>query len=285
MTIRTAIIVRKFVNKKIVPQRPRQVGNPGYPWHIVARLLVYATLSGIFTNRGLVTHLKHNKTVRKILGFKTIPHRKTIARWKKQRWQLMGIVINNLGNLIQEVLMNKLIIFDSAPIPDYKDPDAKIGFTSRGPFKGFKIHVVVNQSGMPLRAIFSKGNKHDCPFLPRLIQGLKRFWFALADAAYDAHYNRKIIEEYGDYALIDRNSRRTKKKYRRPFLLKTMRFIVEQTFSNLKEAILEKQWYRVKGFERKASFVYSGIIAMQVMAINNLLKGRGCEWMRISEYR
>lgn len=285
MTIRTAIVVRKVINKKIVPPRPKQVGNPGYPWHVIVRVLVYAVLSGIFTNKGLVTHLKSNSTVRNILGLKTVPHRKTIARWKKQKWMLLVIVIKNLGNMIQELVPNKLVIFDSAPIPDKKDPDAKTGFNSRGPFVGFKIHLSVNQLGIPLRAIFTTGNHHDCPFLKPLSQRLKRFWFALADAGYDSKSNRKHLEKIGDHVLIDHNKRRLKTKQKRPWLLKVMRFVVEQTFSNLKGSILEKKWYRSRGFERKASFVLSGVIAMQVMAIDNLLKRRGYEWMRVTEYR
>jgi hypothetical protein len=270
-----------------VPQRPRQVGNPGYPWHVVVRVLVYAVLSGIFTNKGLVTHLKNDPTVREILGLKTVPHRKTIARWKKNKWSLLRIVIRNLGNMIQEFVPNKLVIFDSAPIPDKNDPEGSSNQNSRGWFFGFKIHVVVNQFGMPLRAMFSEGRRHDSPFLKVLIKGLKRVWFGLADPGYCSKANRKRINAKGGIALIDRNFRRSPKPkgYRRPWLLKVFRFIVEQTFSNLKESVLEKQWYRVKGFERKASFVYTGIIAMQVMAIDNLLKERGCEWMRISEYR
>lgn len=287
MTTRTAIVVRKIVNKKFVPRRPKQVGNPGYPWHIVVRVLVYAILSGIFTNKGLVTHLKNNSSITKTLGLKTIPHRKTIARWKKNKWLLLELVIKNLGNFVQQLVINKLVIFDSAPIPDYNDPEGSSNVNSRGWFFGFKIHIVVNQFGMPLRAVFSEGRRHDSPFLRILIKGLKRMWFGLADAAYCSKANRKRINAKSGIALIDRNFRRSPKPvdYRRPWVLKVFRFIVEQTFSNLKESVLEKQWYRVKGFQRKASFVYSGIIAMQVMALDNLLKGRGCEWMRVSEYR
>lgn len=80
MTIRTAIVVRQFINKSVVPKRPRQRGNPGYPWHVVARVLVYAVLSEVFTNKGLVRHLEQHPLVQRILGLKTIPHRKTIAR-------------------------------------------------------------------------------------------------------------------------------------------------------------------------------------------------------------
>jgi len=285
MTTRTANVVRKVVNKKIVPSRPSSKGNPGYDYCIVVRVLVYAVLSGIFTNKGLVTHLENNPTIARILGLKTIPHRKSISRWKKQKWILLGIVIENLGKLIQEMVTNKLVIFDSAPIPDEKDSDAKTGFNSRGPFIGFKIHLAVNQFGMPLKAIFSTGNRHDSPFLRPLLKGLKKMWFGLGDSGYDSKPNRKAINSKGGIALIDYNMRNSKTKPKRPWLLKVMRFIVEETNSNLKESVLQRKWTRVKGFDRKASLLFCGVIAMQVMAIDNLLKGRGCEWMKVSEYR
>ena len=85
--------------------------------------------------------------------------------------------------------------------------------------------------------------------------------------------------------MIDVNPRNSGIKPRRPFLLKTMRFVIEETFSNLKESVLQNKWYRYKGFDRKATFVLTGVVALQVMAIDNLLKNRGGEWMRVSGYR
>lgn len=102
------IIVKFLFLKKIVPSRPSGKGNPGYDWYIVVRVMVYAILSEIFTNKGLVTHLKNNSSIAKILGLKTIPHRRSISRWKRQKWMLLEIVIENLGKLIQE--------FDEIPI-------------------------------------------------------------------------------------------------------------------------------------------------------------------------
>ncbi|MEM5793272.1 MAG: transposase, partial [Candidatus Aenigmatarchaeota archaeon] len=111
MTLKTANVVRRVINKNIVPPRPIGKGNPGYEWHIVVRILVYAILSGIFTNKGLVTHLKNNPEIARTLGLKKIPHRKSISRWKKQKWKILEMVIENLGKFIQEIIKNKLLIF------------------------------------------------------------------------------------------------------------------------------------------------------------------------------
>ena len=77
-----------------------------------------------------MTHLKNNPRVRRTIGLKSVPHRKTIARWR-----LLSIVIRNSGNTIQELVLNKLVISDSAPILDKNDPDAKKGANSRGFFE------------------------------------------------------------------------------------------------------------------------------------------------------
>ena len=208
MNIKTAIVIRQFINKLTVPQRPRQKGNPGYPWHVVVRVLVYAVLSEIFTNKGLVRHLEQHPLIVRILGLKTIPHRKTIARWKKN-WYLMFFVVNKLGDMIRLLIPTEKLIFDSTPIVDYDDPDAEIGFYSRGPFKGFKEHYSVNQLGIPIRSIFTKANTHDSMWLFMLVVEML---FGLGDSGYDSKENRKLIRRMSGKPLIARNRRRLKKR-------------------------------------------------------------------------
>lgn len=58
-----------------------------------------------------------------------------------------------------------LLVTDSTPIPDSKDSDAKKGKTGRGWFIGFKVHKIINQLKIPLRAIFTTGNRYDGPIL------------------------------------------------------------------------------------------------------------------------
>jgi hypothetical protein len=280
MNIRTAIVVRQFINKSVVPSRPRQRGNPGYPWHMIARLLVYAVLIGIFTNKGLVRHLDQHSSITRILGLKTIPHRKTIARWKKN-WYLLFFVVDKLGDMIRLLIPTEKLIFDSTPIVDYNDPDAKIGFYSRGPFKGFKGHFSVNQLGIPIRSIFTKANTHDSVWLSML---LVKMMFGLGDGGYDSKENRKLIRKLGGKPVISRNPRNGKKKFKTPRMLKKFRYIIEQKNDLLKNQILKGFWTRIRSFESKASFVYCGIIAMQVMALNAITNGMKCLF-EISLYR
>lgn len=110
-------------------------------------------------------------------------------------------------------------------------------------------------------------------------------WFGLADAAYDAEYNREAIEKIGGIPLIDKNPRNTGKKFRKPFLLKVFRYLIEQTNSILECSVLKNKRTDVKGFEKKAVLVYAGIIGMQVIAIYGLLQGKQERLMCISQYR
>ena len=73
--------------------------------------------------------------------------------------------------------------------------------------------------------------------------------------------------------MIPYNQRNAKKPPLKPryhMLLRKFRYLIEQSYSELKE-MLKGYWVNVKGFERKAVLLYSGIIAQQVIGINALL--------------
>ena len=161
MGIQSSKVIRLVINKSIVPKQKKRRGRKGYGNVLIVRLLVFAILVGIFSNRGLHTYLKQHKTVRKMLGFKTVPHRTTIARWKANKRELLEQTITNLGNFVTVLVYSKLLVIDSSPIPDINDSEGRWGRTGRGWFFGFKIHTVINQLKIPLRAKFTTGNVHD----------------------------------------------------------------------------------------------------------------------------
>jgi transposase len=82
--------------------------------------------------------------------------------------------------------------------------EAKWGHTSRGKFRGFKLHAVVNQLGLPLRALITPGNCYDGPFLPKLIEDLEAA-YVLADAAYCSKANFKAVRDIGAVPVIADN--------------------------------------------------------------------------------
>jgi hypothetical protein len=51
------------------------------------------------------------------------------------------------------------VIPDSTPLVDLYDLEAKWGYTHEGPFRGFKLHIIVNQLGLPLKAKVTPGNR------------------------------------------------------------------------------------------------------------------------------
>jgi len=107
--------------------------------------------------------------------------------------------------------------------------------------------------------------------------------YLLGDAGYDSKDNRRIVQDTGAIPVIDRNPRNTGKKYKRHWWLKRFCYLVEQFNSLVKEA-LQKYWKKVKGFDRKATLVYSGVVAIQVMAIDALFNEEE-SLFRVSSYR
>ena len=127
-----------------VSDKEKRRGRKGYWVVLIDRLLVYLALVGIFSNRGLRTHLEnHETTVDKVLGFKTIPHRTTISRWRR-KCMLIFQIVNSIGDLIQLIVPTVIEIVDSTLLEDPSDPDARKGKTSKGWFKGFKLHFLDN---------------------------------------------------------------------------------------------------------------------------------------------
>ncbi|MDI6883525.1 MAG: transposase, partial [Hadesarchaea archaeon] len=165
-------LARLVVNKTIVQEREGR-GRKGYGRQPAARLLVYAELKGIHGNEPLETHLRRNPGVAKALGLDGIPDRTTIGRFRERLAPIMREAFEKVAGILEMVSRAELLVVDSTPLEDWRDPEAEWGFYSRGPFKGFKVHVSVDQFGLPRKAVVTPGNRYDSPFLPELISGLK----------------------------------------------------------------------------------------------------------------
>ncbi len=115
-------LVRVFVNKTVVSKKSKRRGNPGYPRLQAVRLLVYARLKRIGTDKGLIRHLKKNRCAVRALGFKWVPHRTTIGRWWRRYAELLKEVFEVLARLLQHPLPCSLLVVDSTPLEDRRDP-------------------------------------------------------------------------------------------------------------------------------------------------------------------
>ena len=166
------------------------------------------------------------------------------------------------------------LIADSTPLVDLYDMEAKCGFTRRGHFKGFKLHAVVNQLGLPLKAIVTPGNRFDSIFLPKLIEDLEA-QYVLADAGYHSLQNIKAVEAMGAVPIIAVNPRQKGKegKVSNAEFFRGKRYPVEQFNSHSKHNLLKGCWVRPKGLVKKSAMVMAGLVSMDANAILALLVG------------
>jgi hypothetical protein len=266
-------VVRLIVNKAIVPAEPKRRGNPGYGRLKALRVLVYSRLKGLENDTRVVEHLKKNRSAAKTFGLNTVPDRTTVGRWWRRYLGLLEEIFEKISGMLQLVTPTTFLIIDSTPLLDLYDMEAGWGHTSRGKFRGFKLHAAVNQEGLPLRAVITSGNRYDSPFLPGLIEDLEAD-YVLADAGYDSKANVRAVKSIDAQPVIASNPRRGKrKKIRYAELLKARRYVVEQFNGHLKANVLRECWVRPKGLVKKAAMVTAGLISYDAEALRSLIAG------------
>ena len=142
-------VVRLFVNKAIVPAEPKRLGNPGYGRLKALRILVYAKLKGLKNDTRVVQHLiKHNNVCR-TLGLCKMPDRTTVGRWWRRYHDILEQTFLKTADMLQLIEPTSIVVVDSTPLVDLYDIEAEWGHTSRGKFRGFKLHAAANQEGYP----------------------------------------------------------------------------------------------------------------------------------------
>ncbi len=219
----------------------------------------------------MVEHLKKHSDVARTLGLSRIPDRTTVGRWWRRYLSLLEETFVNIADMLQLIEPTKVVIVDSTPLEDLYDMEAGWGHTSRGKFRGFKLHAAVNQLGLPLKAVVTLGNRYDSPFLPGLIEDLEAD-YVLADAGYDSKTNKEAVKAIDAEPVIACNPRRGKrKKIKHVKLLKTKCYVVEQFNGHLKANVLKQCWMRPRGLVKKSAMVLAGLISYNAEAIKALL--------------
>jgi transposase len=267
-------VVRLFVNKAIVSTEPKRRGNPGYGRLRALRILVYARLKGLENDTRVVEHLKKHRDAARTLGLCKVPDRTTVGRWWRRNLSLLEETFINVADMLQLIEPTKIVVVDSTPLVDLYDMEARWGHTSRGKFRGFKLHAAVNQLGLPLSAIVTPGNRYDSPFLPKLIEDLEAD-YVLADAGYCSKRNIKAVRDMGAVPVIADNPRKKGKslKIEHSALLRKKRYVVEQFNGHVKGNVLDGCWIRPKGLIKKAAMVAAGLICYDAEAIRSLVAG------------
>jgi Transposase DDE domain/Transposase domain (DUF772) len=266
-------VVRLFVNNAIVPAEPKRRGNPGYGRVKALRVLVYSRLKGLDNDTRLIQHLKKHPWIAKKLGLGVVPNRTTVGRWWRRYLSILEETFRKIADILQLAVPTKIAVVNSTPLVDLYDMEARWGHTSRGKFRGFKLHAAVNQLGLPLRAIVTPGNRYDGPFLPKLIEDLEAD-YVLADAAYYSKKNFRAVEAIDAEPVIACNPRRGKrKKIKHSRLLQTKRYVIEQFNGHVKGNVLDECWVWPKGLVKKTSMVMAGLISMDANAIEAIVEG------------
>ena len=267
-------LIRLIVNKTVIPAEPKRRGNPGYGQLKAVRILVYARLKGLQNDTRIFWYLKKHPFDAKKLGLHQIPDRTTIGRWWKRYLNVLEETFKKTADIIQVLVPTTHLIADSTPLIDLYDMEAKSGFTCRGHFRGFKLHAVVNQLGLPLKAIVTPGNRFDSPFLPKLIEDLEA-QYVLADAGYHSLENLKAVRDMGAVPIIAVNPRRKGKagKVTNAEFFRGRRYPAEQFNSHSKHNVLRGCWVRPKGLVKKSAMVMAGLVCMEANAIEALLRG------------
>ncbi len=267
-------VVRLFINKAIVPAEPTRRGTPGFGRVKALRTLVYARLKRLDNDTRIVEHLRKHLWIAKTLGLAAVPDRTTVGRWWRRCLNLLEEVFVKIAGILQLAIPTKIAVVDSTPLVDLYDLDAEWGHTSRGKFRGFKLHTAVNQLGLPLRALVTPGNRFDGPFLPKLIQDLEAD-YVLADGAYCSKANFRAVEAINAVPVIADNPRKRGKgcKVESDALLRTKRYVVEQFNELIKDDVLDGCWLWPRGLVKKSSMVMAGLISIDANAIEAIVEG------------
>src|SRR3989338_571973 len=273
-------VVYKSITKKV--DRKRR-GPKGYGLLRIKKLLLYSVLNEIFSTGKMGKQRKKRKKVWKGLGFKKMPSKRSIDEWKKKYEQELSQVIRLVGNKYLQLNESEWTILDSTPIPDYDDEEALTGHSSMGEFIGFKLHVSCDEFCVPLRAEFSDANVHDSKKAFVLLSPTLRVG---GDPAYDFKELKKAVKEQGSKGYFVHNPRREGKEAKKPTpkILKKARICVEQCNSVLKLEVMREYWTKIKGYAKKAVFALTAVLALQAVAISNLIEW-GYPSIRISEVR
>lgn len=278
-------VVMEVLNKNVVEkvtEKPRR-GPKGYKLLLRLRILLYAVLAEIFETRNLVRHLRKKPYIWKNLGFRTLPSKRTLDRWKKKHDFELGQVIKLTGDKYLQLSESQWCVLDSTPIVDECDNEATVGYNSQGSFVGFKLHMSCDEFEVPLRAEFTQAHVHDSQKAKEIFVSTKK---AGGDCAYDFKELKQHAKKNGTKLITSHNPRREGKEKKKPTpkILKKVRIIIEQCNGFIKSKVMKHMWTIVKGLKAKATFVFTAVLAVQALAIYNLRK-YGYPSIRIADLR
>jgi len=144
-------------------------------------------------------------------------------------------------------------------------------------WNGFKLHLDVNDCGLPLSAVLTSASVHDSQVaipLMKLTSEKVYYCYDLMDAAYDADQIWSLSKDLGHVPIIDRNPRRTEVIPMAPHeaVRYNERTASERCNSRLKEDFGGRS-VMVRGADKVMMHLMFGVLALFA---DQLLKVTGC---------
>ena len=139
-------------------------------------------------------------------------------------------------------------------------------------WKGYKLHLDVTDTGIPVTAVVTGANVHDSQTaipMEKLTERNVTHLYSLMDAAYDAPEIRDYIGRRGRVALIDHNKRRKDSREHMDPAMKQrfrIRTTVERSNSHLKDWLLPSK-LMVRGHKKVTFCIMTGVVCLAAIKI------------------
>ncbi|MEA5107073.1 MAG: transposase, partial [Sphaerochaeta associata] len=142
---------------------------------------------------------------------------------------------------------------------------------NRNYWKGYKLHLDVTDSGIPVSTIVTGANVHDSQAaipLERLTEERITHLYSLMDSAYDAKPIKDFIIGNGRVPIIDPNKRRKQQRVLSPSEKQRFRIrsTVERSNSHLKDWLMPPK-IMVRGTEKVSHCLMTGVLCLAAIKI------------------
>ncbi|MGE4585667.1 MAG: transposase [Sphaerochaeta sp.] len=138
-------------------------------------------------------------------------------------------------------------------------------------WKGYKLHLDVTDSGIPISAIVTGANVHDSQVaipLERMTGGRIIHLYSLMDSAYDAKPIKDFIIGNGRIPIVDPNKRRKQQRVLSPAEKQRfkIRSTVERSNAHLKDWLIPSK-IMVRGPDKVAHCLMTGVLCLAAIKI------------------
>jgi transposase len=138
-------------------------------------------------------------------------------------------------------------------------------------WKGYKLHLDVTDSGIPISAIVTGANVHDSQAaipLERMSGERVTHLYSLMDSAYDAKPIKDFIITSGRIPIIDPNKRRKQQRVLSPAVKQRfkIRSTVERSNAHLKDWLIPSK-IMVRGPDKVAHILMTGVLCLAAIKI------------------